>query len=352
MTTLDDLKQIKKIDKEGMADFILDLPNQCFRVLSDIKNLKIPSDLRKIENIVLVGMGGSAIGGDLAKSLVADQLKIPFLVIRDWRLPCFVNQKTLVIINSYSGQTAETLECFKEAIKRKAKILAVSQGGKLEKLANQFKVPLFKYKYPAPPRAGFGYSFISILGFLEKLGLIKLEEWSIDESLKVLQEFNQSLAPTKKTEKNVAKYLAYLVFDHCPIILASSNLEVVARRWKTQINENGKTIAFWEALPEWFHNSIEGDLPWRLKDDFIFLILDDPFGTAESKRGLKILEKFLEKEGWRFEIVPGLAGNQFISYLSLIILGDWLSFYLAILNQIDPTPTEKIRWRKEEFEGS
>lgn len=350
LNSLDNLKQIQQLDQSKMADFILDLPNQCLRVLSDIKNFKIPADFRKTENMVLVGMGGSAIGGDLVKSLIADQLKIPFLVIRDWRLPRLVNQKTLVIVNSYSGETAETLKCFKEATERKAKILVITQGGQLAELARQSKIPIFKYKYPAPPRAGFGYSFISILGFLEKLGLINLKKWSISKSLKILQKFNQSLAPKIETEKNVAKYLSYLVFDHCPIILAPTNLEAVSRRWKTQINENGKTAAFSESLPEWFHNSIEGDLPWRLKDDFIFLILTSPFDTAESKRSLKILEKFLGKEGWRYEIIPGLAGNLFLSALSLISLGDWLSFYLAMLNQVDPTSTQKIKWRKEEFE--
>ncbi len=347
MTTLDDIKQIKKLDKSGLANFIADLPEQCLKAEQQSQKIILSKNYQNTEKIVICGMGGSAIGGELIKDLTADQLKIPVIVNRDWNLPALVDQNTLVILVSYSGQTQETLSCAKKAIKKKAKIFIITGGGELAKLAKKEKISVLKFNYQAPPRASLGYLFIPILVILEKLKFISLKSWSIKSSLGQLKKFSQAFDLEVPTEKNIAKYLAYFVFDHLPIIIAPTKMTGVARRWKTQMAENSKNFAFFEISPEILHNSIESQFPWRLKDELVFLILEESKGKRESRKALKTFQKLLDKQNIRWESVPTFGTNLFIQTLSSVIMGDWLSFYLSMLNQTDPTPVNNINWLKK-----
>ncbi len=181
-----------------------------------------------------------------------------------------------------------------------------------------------------------------ILVVLEKSKLINLKDLQIHHNLKLLKEFNQLFYPQTPNEKNIAKHLAYFVFDHLPIIIAPTNLSGVARRWKTQFAENGKNFSFFETEPEIFHNFVESRFPQRLKDDFIFLILENLQKQIKSKKSLIEFEKLLEKDCIRWEKIPQFGEDIFTQILSLVLLGDWISFYLAILNQVDPTPVRQI----------
>lgn len=349
MTTLDDLQQIRKLDKEKMANLIADVPNQCLRAYQQSQKINIQYPISGIQNLVVCGMGGSAIGGDLVKTLLNEQLAIPFLVIRNWQLPNFVNQNSLVFVVSYSGNTQETLECFQQAQKKKAKIIAITSGGQLKKLSKESKIPVFDFDFKAPPRASLGYLSIPILVILEKIGLVNLDFFKIEKSLKLLDQFNQQFLPEIKTEKNIAKYLAYFCFDHLPLIIASSEFAPVARRWKNQFNENSKSFAFYEEMPEIFHNLVEGEFPQRLEDEIVILFLEDPIDKSNSKKSLSGFKKLLEQKNIRYESVPVFGDNFFIKLFSLVILGDWVSFYLAMLNNVNPTPVEQIEWLKKQL---
>lgn len=349
MTTLDDIKSIKELDKGKMADFIADLPKQCLKTYQQSQKINIQYSLFDIQHLVVCGMGGSAIGGDLIKTIINEQLSIPFSVIRDYQLPNYVNENSLVILISYSGETTETLSCAKKAIKRKSPIIVIASDGELEKIAKENKWPIFKIDYQSQPRAALAWLTMPILVILEKLNLLNLKNFNLEENLKLLEQFGQNFRPNIPTEKNIAKYLAYFCFDHLPIIFASEKFTAAARRWKTQFNENSKNFAVWENLPESLHNTIEGDKPWRLKDEFVFLFFDSSLDEPLFHQSAKIWQKLLNQENIRWEAIPSFGDNLFLANFAYVLLGDWVSFYLAMLNQVDPTPVEKIKWLKEQL---
>ncbi len=349
MTTLDDLKQIKKLDKASMVSFISDLPDQILKAYQGAQKIKMPENYKNIKNIVICGMGGSAIGGDLIKIMTENQLTIPLIVNRSWELPSIVNKDSLVFLVSFSGQTKEILNCAKTAIKKRAKISIITGGGELQKIAQKYKLPIFKFQYSGPPRAGLGYLSIPILVILEKLNLINLNNWQISSSVTKLENFNQIFYPKATSEKNIAKYLAYFIFDHLPIIIAPENLGGLARRFKTQMAENSKNFCFFETFPEIFHNSIESQFPWRLKDEIVFLIFENFNEKSNTNQALRSFQKLLDQEKIDWEGIPSFGDNLFIQIFSLVLLGDWISFYLSILNKIDPTPVTKIQWLKKQM---
>ena len=344
MGFLDNLKQIKKLDKLNMADYIADLPEKCLKAYDQAKKIRLPRDYqdKNIENVIICGMGGSGIGGELVKNIVTDQLKKPIIIIRDWSLPKLINKNSLIFLISYSGKTKETLSCAQAAIKAKTKIFIITQGGELKKMAQEKKIPIFSFQYKVPPRASLSYLLMPVLVILEKAKLINLKKLQITHSLKMLKKFNQVFYPQILTEKNIGKCLAYFIFDHLPIIITPTNLSGVARRWKTQLAENGKNYSFFQTEPEIFHNFVESKFPQRLKDDFAFLILESLEKQEKSKKSLREFEKLLDKKCICWEKIPQFGENTFTQILSLVLLGDWVSFYLAILNQVDPTPVKEI----------
>ncbi|MDA2922152.1 bifunctional phosphoglucose/phosphomannose isomerase [Patescibacteria group bacterium AH-259-L07] len=349
MSTLDNIQQIKALDRSNMADFIADLPDQILKAYKQSQKIKLPKNFKNISNIVACGMGGSAIGGDIVKALIDNQLSLPFIINRSYQLPQTVNKNSLVFLVSFSGNTQETLSCAKVALKKKAHVFVITNGGKLLVLAQEKNLPLFTFTYKGPPRAALGYLFIPMLITLKKLGLVKIDAFNITESIEKLKSFNQLSYPETTSEKNIAKYLAYFTFDHLPIIIAPQNLDGIARRFKTQMAENAKTFSFFETAPEIFHNSIESQFPWRLKDDIVFLTLESTKNETEFKQSITAFKKLLDKENIHWEAIPSFGDNIFLNVLSFILVGDWISFYLSILNEIDPTPVERIQWLKNQI---
>ena len=197
MTILDDLKKIKNLDKSGMADFIADLPDQNLKVYKLSQKIRLPKNYQDIKNVIICGMGGSGISGDIVKTLVNDQLQIPLIINRSWNLPKIANKNSLVFLVSYSGNTQETLSCAQQAIRKKSKIFIITSGGELFKIAEKSKLPILKFNYQGPPRASLGYLFMPILTVLEKLDLINLNSWHIDSSINKLKQFNQIFYPER-----------------------------------------------------------------------------------------------------------------------------------------------------------
>lgn len=340
---LDDFKKIAEVDKEKMADKLEEMPQQYRKAWEKAIKIKLPENYQDINQIVICGMGGSAIGGDLVK----DFSKIPVFVSRDYNLPDFVGPKTLIILISYSGETEEVLNCLK-GMKSK-KIFIITSGGELEKKAKDLKLPFYKIVYSSIPRLSLPHLFIPLIKILEKIKVLK-KEIKIENSLNLIIQLTQNFKIEVKIEKNFAKTLACKIYDHIPFVISSGKLEGVARRWKTQFNENAKNFSFFEILPEIKHNTIEGiNFPDRGRDELFFLLLENNFDNEQNKKSFKILKDLLEKEGLRFETVFSQGQDLLSQKISLICLGDWVSFYLAILNQIDPSTTGNIRWFKEKL---
>ena len=352
MYTLDDTDKIKKIDQARMYEVIYDFPSQFEDGLKRAKEAKLPSwDKNQIRNIVVAGLGGSAIGGDLVRSYLAEKINIPFLICRNYTLPHFVDSSSLVFVSSYSGNTEETLSAFEDALRRKAKVICMTSNGKVEEISVKEKIPYVKLPKGFQPRAALGYSFVPILVLLDSLGYVKGEETNIRKAKEFLEENKKKYRIEIDVEKNPAKKLAIKLHRKLPIIYASNDhFDAVSTRWKGQFCENAKMLAFNNVFPEFNHNELVG---WKVlsdyRDDLIVVILKDKEDHPSIKRRMEIVRGIIEK--LKVEVIEEeSSGENLLSRMfSLIQLGDFTSFYLAILNEEDPSPVKVIDFLKSEL---
>lgn len=345
---LDDLKTYQKLDPEGMLARIKELPMQCRQAWETIMSLALPSDYRKVDKVVVLGMGGSAIGSDLVRTLVQGEARIPIIIHRDYGLPAFVDDKTLFITSSYSGNTEETLSGFEAALKTNAKKIVITSGGKLGEMAMANHIPVFKIEYKAQPRAALGFSFVPTLGVLQKLGFIKDKSADISEAVQVLEKLSSKLDEKSPLKSNPAKQLAERLYGCLPVIYGAGIAAEAAHRWKTQINENSKAWAFYEVFPELNHNATVGyPLPREIASKVRVILLRSPTFNARIKLRYDITCKLLEQSGVAYEFIDGEGKSSLSQMVSLVSFGDYVSYYLAILYKVDPSPIKTIDYLKE-----
>ncbi len=348
---LDDIKQISKIDSEKMLKYIQDFPQQCENFFEGASQVEIPSSYKNVKNIIICGMGGSAIGGSLVKSLIEEQVKVPIIIKRDYNLPGFVDSETLVLAVSYSGNTEEPLTLFREAQEKKAKLLAISTNGELEELADRFECPLYKFSYNSHPRAALGYIFTSILSLLSKIGIIKIDEEEFKKVISHLEDKLSELDVKVSQEVNLAKKLAFKIYQSVPVIYAADFLDEVSRRWKTQFNENSKNFSFFEVLPELNHNAVVGyDFPEEVKQRFFVILLISEFYHPRNRIRFDITKDILYQKDIPFFEYKTSGQTLLTQLLTTIYFGDFVSFYLAILNNTNPTPIETIDYLKDRLD--
>jgi glucose/mannose-6-phosphate isomerase len=305
-------------------------------------------------NIVFSGLGGSAIGADLLRSYLIDDIRIPIYVSRDYTLPKFVGRDTLFLACSYSGDTEETLSSYAEAKDKGAKIIVISSGGKLEVLAKEDKVPVIYIPKGHPPRTALGYSFFCWLDVLYKLGFISDRARDAEEAIAAMKELrDRSIGPDIAAPKNEAKKIAQAVSGKYVVIYgANKHIDSVVLRWRGQIEENAKTLASTHVFPELNHNETVGwEGPKALLKDFIVVILRDSSEHPRVAKRIEITKSMIEPGTKVIEL--GLNGKPGAGLLSrmfnLIYTGDFVSYYLAVLNGIDPTPVDRIAFLKKEL---
>jgi len=319
------------IDKSDMLSTIESFHKQCKEALSLPKGITITGE---VATIFVCGMGGSAIGGDLLASYLNGK-SLPVTVIRDYNLPDYVNEYSLVFIVSYSGNTEETLSCYKQAVEKKAKIVAITSGGKLGQSAEK----VIKLPQNIQPRAAIGYLFFPIVGILYNSGLLNLTNSELNEMLALLKD--------TKSYKEQAEEIAKKIKDRIPIIYSSERLKPIAYRWKTQINENAKSPCYYNVFSEMNHNEINAFQFMERSKFFIFLIRDEKDHPRIQKR-MDICKELMEQRVDVKEIFT--KGKSFLSRIfSTIYLGDFISYYLAINKRVDPTPVEVIEQLKKEL---
>ncbi len=348
MVDLDNVLVYRQFDKSGMLKHLHEFPRQCQRAWERVLKFDLPREYAGINKVIILGMGGSAIGGEIVRRLASIETKVPVWVHRDYGLPRLVDESTLVIASSYSGETEETLSAFVESLKTPAKKLALTAGGKLKDLAEKEGVPVFVMDYQAPPRAAFPHSFVSLVGIFQKLGLLKDKSTDWLEALQVLNKLSKDLVETTPLVSNPAKQLATKLLGRIAIIYASGILSEVAQRWKTQFNENSKTWAFSDVFPELNHNTIAGyAFPPEVKDRIIVILLRSSLLHPRSLVRYEATAKLLTKAGITYEFLEAAGESALAQMMSLVLLGDYVSFYLAILNRVDPTPVDSINFLKE-----
>jgi len=350
--TLDQLTRIEKLDQKDMHGLLASFPLQLEKSIALTHSFPLPVWKNfKFENIVLAGMGGSAIGGELIRSYLTYQLKIPFRICRHYLLPSFINQNSLVLVSSYSGNTEETLSAYAMAKKRKAKIIALTSGGKLYQQAKSDKIPVLLVPGRLPPRAALGYSLGALLILFSRLGLIKNQTGLIKEASSFLAKQSKKYEKGTVTSKNPAKGLAIQIHQKIPIIYSGNDyFDSVAVRWKQQICENAKNLAFVNFFPELNHNELVGWQSDNLKPDFTVLFLKDKDDHKRIKARMDIVKEIIESQMIEVIEIESRGKSLLSRMLYLIQLGDWTSYYLAILNGVDPTPIKVIDYLKSQLE--
>jgi len=348
MVDLDNASVYRQFDKSGMLDHLHKFPEQCQKAWEKVLELELPPEYTKISNVVIVGMGGSAIGGDIARRLALSESKVPVRVHRDYGLPAFVNANTLVIASSYSGNTEETLSAFTEALGNRSRKLVIASGGKLKQLAEQECIPAFVIDYQAPPRAAFPHSLIPLVGIFQKLGLLGDKSADLHEAVDILNQLSGDFMETKSLASNPAKQLATKLWGHVPVIYGVEMLSEVAQRWKAQFNENSKAWAFFESVPELNHNAVAGyEFPFEAKERIFVLMLRSSSLRSRSLLRCEATAELLTKAGIAYEFVEARGESALAQVMSLVLLGDYSSFFLAMLNEVDPTSIDAIDFVKQ-----
>jgi glucose/mannose-6-phosphate isomerase len=343
-------EHIAQYDPSNMRRLIADFPKQAEEASAIGEAARIKLSAASVRNIVVSGLGGSAIGGDLLRSYLAGEIKVPIAVNRHYFLPQYVNDKSLVIISSYSGNTEETISSLNDAAKRKAKILCITSGGAVKKFAERKKYPFIEIPGGLPPRAALGYSFFPTLSALSKFGLIRSKKKEIKETIALLQE-KSAMYSDNAGENNPALKLAMQLHGKLPVIYSSADrFDTVSVRWRGQFAENAKMLSYGNVFPELNHNEIVG---WEVQKDVMkkihVVILRDREDYARVQRRMEITKNIIGEFADGITEIHSEGKSLLARMFSLLHLGDWASFYLAMLNNVDPTPVKKIDFLKNEL---
>lgn len=342
MIDLDDERALAASDPAGMLVAIGSLPRQCHEGYAAGRAAGGLPSADGLTAVTFCGMGGSAIAGDVLRSLYRERLGIPIDVQRSSILPAYCGPHTLVLASSYSGSTAETLSCFEEARDRGCRVIAVTSGGELGSRARRDGLGIVGVPGSLRPRAEFGYLTLATLGSLEAVGLLPSLEAETREAVMELEELARKLGPAVPRAGNDAKELAWRIGDRTPLIWgADGPASVAAARWKTQFNENAKVPAWAASLPELDHNEVVG---WtRPAGESYFLVTlrhegEPPDVAARFPASIA----FASEAGALVEEVWAAGPTPLARLLSLVLMGDFTTAYHGLFRGVDPSPTEAI----------
>ena len=301
------------------------------------------NDGREIRSIIVAGMGGSALAADAAKVLLRDSLSIPFEVVKGYDLPAYADKNTLVIASSHSGNTEETVNCLNQAIKRGCQIAAIATGGKIAQIAREHNIVYAPIPHDTQPRMGVLYNLRALLCVLELFGLADnhwLKDLQATESwLKQESELWQSNVPT---ERNYAKQLALVAVGKTPVFYAGSLMAPVAYKWKISWNENAKNVAFWNYLPEFSHNEFLGWTSHPVEKPFAVFDLVSELENPRILKRFSLSDKMLSGRRPKSTVVPMQGKTALEQMLWGSVLADFVSIYVGILNNVDPTQVDLI----------
>ncbi len=335
---------------EIMREYLQGLPEQ-FRDILKMK-IELPSKYHQAyRNVVVSGLGGSAIGGDILRTYAIHQASIPIIVNRDYDMPAFVGSQTLVLAVSYSGNTEETISAYQQARQKGADIIVISSGGKLSALAREDAYTVVEVPGGLSPRAASGYLFSPLALILEQLGILSGASADLMETQQVLSDLRSEINPDIEAARNLAKQLAGEMKNRIPVIWgSSSHSEVAALRWKAQINENAKAPAYYNVFPELNHNEIVGfESPENLLVQLCIIILRDPGDHERVKHRMEISKEIIRERVAKVVEVEARGQSFLARFYSLAYIGDYASFYLALEYGINPTPVKVIDYLKAEL---
>lgn len=347
-TILDNLDEVKKIDKSNMLSLCAEAPKHFEEAVKLARTVSI--GYPKPQTIIVAGMGGSAIGGELLKDWIRDKIRVPIEVCREYSLPAYANEKTLVLIVSYSGETEEALSVFLKAVKRNCMAICISSGGKLLEFSEKLKVPHLRVPLGMPPRAAIPYLFLPMPIFLEKIDLISDINSEISEAIKILKRVRDENSPEKLLSDNFSKRLASNIDGTVPVVYGFGIYRAVAQRFKQQFNENSKVPSKWEFFPELNHNEVVGwEVAKELARCFSVIFIRDKDEPDEMRQRIETTKELIYAPSMNVFEVWSMGKSRLAKMLSTVCIGDFTSVYLAILRGIDPTPVKTITLLKEKM---
>jgi glucose/mannose-6-phosphate isomerase len=350
-TILNDLDGIRKIDRSNMLSFCVDAPKHYERAAKLARSFSASYSSPK--TIIVAGMGGSAIGGELLKDWARDTVPVPIEVCREYSLPAYADKTTLVFVVSYSGETEESLSTFLDAVKRKCMTVCISSGGKLQEFAERLSVPHLLVPSGMAPRATLPYLFMPLPIILERTGLVSHVKPEVTEAIKVLTQVSRENSLEKSLNANPSKKLASNVLGTVPAVYGFGFYRAVAQRFKTQFNENSKVPAKWEFFPELDHNEIVGwEKPEVLGKCFSIIFIRDKTEAKEIRLRIEATKDLMLGQDLKMHEVWSKGRNKMAKMMSVICFGDFTSVYLAVLRGIDPTPVKTISLLKEKLKES
>lgn len=327
-----------RLDTQGMFEAAAGLPEQVFDAAARARGIDGLPARERVEHVVVLGMGGSGVAGDVLAATAGPFLPVPVVVSKGYELPAFVGEGSLVFAISFSGNTEETVEAASAAAVEGASIVAVTQGGELGRLARSWGAPVIDVPRSIPqPRAGIGALAIPALAVLEQIGLFPGAQQWIDLAIEQLRVRRDELT----SDNNVAEQLAKRIGRTLPVLFGGGAMgAVAASRWKNQINENAKVPAFWNTHPELCHNEVAG---WGQHGDltrqvFTIVNLRHEYEHPQVARRFDVVDSLLDEVVGSIESVRAQGEGQLAQLLDLIMLGDFTSLHLAANEGLDPGP--------------
>lgn len=353
MNILDDLTKMKKLDPGQSLESIQAFPNQLEDVWHQAQKANFPNHLKKAKNIIVAGMGGSALGGRIVKNLFTEQLKVPFVIVTEYQLPRFASPETLVIIASYSGNTKETLTCLKNAQKAKAKLLGFTTGGKVgEAIKNGLPGFIFQpqYNYLGYSKTAIGYSLGALMAILAKMKFIQLGKQQLFQSLTEFKEIQKKFLMTTPFSQNPAKKLAQYFQGKIGVWVSSEHLKGATWAARNEINEIAHSLALFFDLPEMNHHLVEAfSNPVQANSLLAYLFISSENYFSRLKAHYQVTSQILKKIKANIQIYQPEGRTKLSQVFEIVQLGGFVSVYLSFLNNQDPGPEPWILYLKKQL---
>lgn len=351
---LDDREGMLKLDTKNALGSIEMLGSQVQQIWELSRQLHFDESYSQVANVVVAGMGGSILGTHVIQTVFKDELRLPVLIVPDYEMPSFVNEKTLVIASSYSGTTEETLAAVKDAQSRGAKIAGITSGGPLGDFltANNYPALIFDPTFNpcGAPRMALGYSVFGQIALFAQAGLLKVEQNEYEAVMKTIAETHLKLSVGINQESNPAKILAFEFFQHIPVVTVAEHLEGVGHVFANQLNENAKTFAEFRVVPELNHHLMEGlQFPAANRTELLFLSVHSDLYLLSNQKRMTLTEEVLEKNQIEFRILAMTSQSKLEQAFEFLLWGAYTSYYLALLNNQNPTPNPWVDWFKTEL---
>jgi glucose/mannose-6-phosphate isomerase len=349
---LNDTQAFKSLDTENMIAHIDGLPDQMQQAWQLGSSSPLPA-WEQVEQIVIAGMGGSAIGGDLLAAYTLPHCRVPLVVHRDYGLPAWARgPQTLVIASSHSGNTEEVLDSFNEAQSRGCRLLAITTGGALAHQAQAAGAPVWRFEHKGQPRAAVGFSFCLLLAALTRLQLVPDPSGEMDEAIHAMREQQQDIQADIPDVHNPAKRLAGQLVGRIVTVIGSDVLAPVARRWKGQINELAKAWGAFDTLPEADHNSLAGSLnPPESLGRIAAIFLRAPTDHPRNRKRAELTRQILMLNGVGTDYHDALGKSRLANLWTALHYGDYVGYYLAMAYEVDPTPVDAIESFKKALDN-